>query len=320
MKKKLIIGIAVLAVIVAVVLLIKDNRLPLGWLSIKSRAERVGEEALSFINENLLSQQGITASLNKASDDGSVYKLEIKIGDRDTIVYVSKDGRYLFPEGIELKPSPSPSASPSAPPVSAKPEIKLFVMSYCPFGLQAEKAYLPVYELLKDKADFGIYFVDYIMHGKQEIDENLRQYCIQKEQTAKFSAYLDCFTKSGESASCLTQTGVNQQTMANCVAETDSAFKITELYNDETTWLSGTYPQFNVQKELNDQYNVGGSPTIVINGQEMSLAKRSPEAFKNLVCQAFETRPAECDQELSTAVSESGFGSGSGNSSGGECQ
>lgn len=55
-------------------------------------------------------------------------------------------------------------------------------MSYCPYGLQAEKMFLPVYDLLKNKAEMGIYFVNYIMHDKKEIDENLREYCIQKEQ------------------------------------------------------------------------------------------------------------------------------------------
>ena len=67
-----------------------------------------------------------------------------------------------------------------------KPKVELFVMSHCPYGTQAEKGMIPVVELLKDKISFEVKFVDYAMHGKKELDEQLRQYCIQKEQKAKF--------------------------------------------------------------------------------------------------------------------------------------
>jgi hypothetical protein len=68
-------------------------------------------------------------------------------------------------------------------------------MSYCPFGTQAEKGILPVVNLLKDKIDFKVKFVNYAMHGKKEIDENNLQYCIQKEEPNKYNSYLTCFLK-----------------------------------------------------------------------------------------------------------------------------
>lgn len=37
---------------------------------------------------------------------------------------------------------------------SAKPQLKFFVMSFCPFGNQAEDGLEPVYQLLKDKVDW----------------------------------------------------------------------------------------------------------------------------------------------------------------------
>ena len=69
------------------------------------------------------------------------------------------------------------------------PEVDLFVMAYCPYGTQTEKAFLPVLELLGDKIDFNLRFVYYAMHGKKELDEQLRQYCIQKEQKSKKRTY-----------------------------------------------------------------------------------------------------------------------------------
>ncbi|MDP2930409.1 MAG: hypothetical protein Q8N56_02250, partial [bacterium] len=291
-------------------------------MPISPRAQKISANAVDFINKNLL-PSGTTATLKKISSQTNVYKIDLEIDGNGTIVYVSKDGKLLFLGGYDLTETAIPEngqESQTPPPTSVKPDVKLFVMSYCPFGLQAEKAYLPVYELLKDRADLGIYFINYAMHGKQEIDENLKQYCIQKEQNSKFSQYLSCFVKSGVSASCLTTAQIDQQKMNSCVSKTDNEFNITSLYNDQSSWVNGQYPQFNIHKALNDQYGVQGSPTLIINGVEITLKQRSPEALKSIVCQAFETKPAECDQKLSETVVGSGFGEGTGNSSGGACE
>ena len=103
-------------------------------------------------------------------------------------------------------------------PKTEKPDVKLFIMSYCPYGLQSQKALLPVYDLLKDKTDIGIYFVDYIMHDKAESDENLVQYCIQEEQEDKFSDYVGCFVKEGKSSKCLSETNINTASLAYFLA------------------------------------------------------------------------------------------------------
>lgn len=55
--------------------------------------------------------------------------------------------------------TPTQTASPTLPPFvpktkSAKPEVKFFVMSFCPFGNQAEAGLEPVYQLLKDKVSW----------------------------------------------------------------------------------------------------------------------------------------------------------------------
>jgi len=213
---------------------------------------------------------------------------------------------------------------------SDKPDVKVFVMSYCPYGLQAEKMYLPVYNLLKDKTTMGIYFVNYAMHGKKELDENLRQYCIQKEQNDKYAAYLECFTASTAAAdgtvnpaTCLAKAEVDKTKMNACMSATDAQFKITENYNNKETWLSGSYPTFGIHEDLNKQYNVQGSPTIVINDKDAgtALTARTPEAFKALICSTFNNEPDECKTTLSNEAPVPGFGAGTDNtaSSGGGC-
>ena len=211
-------------------------------------------------------------------------------------------------------------------------------MSYCPYGLQAQKMFLPVYDLLKNKAEMGVYFVNYIMHEKQEIDENLRQYCIQKEQKDKYYNYLSCFVKDGDFNKCLTEANIDKNKMNSCISATDTQYKITEGYNDKSTWVSGQYPKFGVNDNLNQQYGVGGSPTIVINdtvvvtdqqycpGGNIKCAvisnlDRSPEKFKEIVCNAFTNLPSECSQTLSSEASSPGLGTGTDSSgSSGGCE
>jgi len=279
------------------------------------------QKAIDFINKNLL-QQGMTASLVNVVEENGLYKLSLKIGDKEYPSYVSKDGKILFPnEGISLeeKVTQQKEETPQKVEKRDRPDVKLFVMSYCPYGLQMEKAYLPVYNLLKDKADMGVYFVDYIMHEKKEIDENLRQYCVQKEQREKYSNYLSCFVKDGNFEKCLSEAGIDKDKMNSCISQTDQTYKITQSYNDKSTWLNGNYPKFDIYTDLNEKYGVQGSPTVVIN-DAVANVERSPEKFKEAVCQAFNTPPAECSQKLPEEATSPGFGLNTGSSSSGSCQ
>lgn len=285
-------------------------------------AQEAGEKVVNYINQVIYQGQG-DASLIEATEDGQVFKIRLTVQGQEYTSYITKDGKYLFPQAYELKASNESNNNQGNGEVtkSDKPDVKLFVMSYCPFGLQAQKMLLPVQNLLKDKVQMGIYFVDYIMHEKQEIDENLRQYCIQKEQNDKYYNYLSCFVKDGKSDSCLTQAKIDENKLSQCVSKTDSEYKITEMYNDKSTWLNGNYPKFDVNIDLNEQYGVQGSPTIVINDKQVSVNERTPEAFKNIVCQAFNNPPEECSQVLSNEAPVAGFGEGTSNStSAGSCE
>ena len=215
--------------------------------------------------------------------------------------------------------APAPAVAPTAPPAnivkSDRPKVELFVMSYCPYGLQMEKAYVPAWQLLKDKADMDVKFVSYAMHGLKEVEENTRQYCIQSEQTAVFGAYLNCFTVSGDAQSCADSTGVNKNKMNACVDKTNKKFGIMEKFNDQATWLSGQFPLYPIHDDLNQKYGVQGSPTLVINGAQVDVS-RTPEAVKQAICAGFNNPPAECNQTLSTLAYQPGFGAGQGASAG----
>lgn len=200
-----------------------------------------------------------------------------------------------------------------------RPKVELFTMSYCPYGLQMVKAYIPVIELLKKDADLDIKFVAYAMHDKIEIDENTRQYCIQKEQDDKFIAYMRCFVNSDDSSSCFKESGVNTSKMNSCVAITDKEFGITKAYDDKSSWLSQRYPQYPLQADLNNEYGVQGSPTLIINGVVVENIARNPEAVKQAVCRGFVNMPEACSTELSTDIMQAGFGDKLGASTDASC-
>lgn len=188
-----------------------------------------------------------------------------------------------------------------------KPTVELFIMTYCPYGLQAQKALLPAAKLLGDKADIKVRFVSYIMHPTSgETQENLRQHCMQKEGMNYWN-YLDCFLIDGNTSKCLVQSEIDSSLLETCYTTEDEKYSVTALLNDKSTWLGGVYPQFNVDKELNTLYGVQGSPTFVINGVVVSAA-RNPEAFKDAICNAFITMPEECNTELSTTNMPAMFG------------
>lgn len=205
-----------------------------------------------------------------------------------------------------LQPNqPTPSNQETAPlanlPKSDKPKVELFVMSHCPYGIQMEKALVPAYELLKNKADINIRFVSYAMHGKGEIDENTLQYCAQQQNKDRYYTYLNCYTASGDSAGCMKMSGLNESKINSCVDKTNKQFGIIDKYNDQTTWLSGQYPIYPVDEALNNKYGVQGSPTLVINGVKIET-DRTPNALKATICSAFNNPPAECAQILATAT------------------
>lgn len=293
------------------------------------KPNEAAQKAVDYANKNLL-QGGSKASFESATEQSGVYAFKLKVDGQDYTSYVTKDGKMLFVSGIELSDAKADTAAATADVVKTdKPDVKLFVMAYCPYGLQAEKMYLPVYNLLKDKATMGIYFVNYAMHGKIEVDENLRQYCIQKDQTDKYSAYLQCFvdsaapTASGvaaDYATCLTKAGVDKAKLNSCVASADTQFNVTKDYTDKSTWISGTYPKFEINNDLNEKYGVQGSPTIVINDKEANVSSRSPQSFLTTVCAAFNNPPDECKTAVSSDEPSTGFGAGTaaaGSTSGG---
>jgi len=183
--------------------------------------------------------------------------------------------------------------------IPGAPKMQVFIMSYCPFGLQFLKGLLPVWKKFIDKANIELRFVSYTMHGQKEEEENKRMICIREEQSSKLLAYLECFVKSGDSAGCIKEAGIDKDKLESCMQSRAEKY-------------------FAEDKELNEKYGVQGSPTVVIDGKQVEIWPRSPENIKEKLCEAFTSKPSECNEKLSEENPSPGFGLGT-SSAGGTC-
>lgn len=268
----------------------------------------------------IVKNPSMKVTVDNLKETNGVYQFDLNLGEgaqkQKYISYITKDGQVVFTSGIRLADldkaqgattqNAQGQAQTANVPKKSVPQVDLFVMSYCPFGLQIEKGILPVLETLKDKIQFNLKFVSYTMHGEKEIDENLKQYCIKKEEPAKLNDYLKCFAQSGNSEECNSTAGINSGVINSCIALTDSKFGVKAKFADKSTWNNGQFPPFDVDKEDNTKYNVQGSPTLVVNGTTVG-AQRDPASLLTTICSAFSNKPKECEVTLSKTQPNAGF-------------
>lgn len=290
--------------------------------------EEAKVKVIDFINNNLM-QPGSEVTAKEITEEGELYKIVVAMSNGQEIIsYVTKDGEKFFPQVFEMNETeeqaqadaPAPAATVADVPKAEMAKVELFVMSHCPYGTQMEKGILPVLEALGDKVDFELKFCDYAMHGEKEIDEQLNQHCIQENEPEKLFAYLTCFLEADEGEKCLSETGINMTRLNSCVAATDDEYQVSALFADQSTWKSGRFPQFNVNKADTDKYGITGSPGIVINGKKIQSGRDSATLLST-ICAGYENPPEECETELSSAAPSPGFGFGTtGNNTAASCE
>ena len=297
----------IIALSLFLILLAGGCTIPLAKLDKKAKKILAPEEAKAaaekFINENLL-PANTKAIINNVVLENDLYAINLNVSGQDYTSYITKDGQKFFQSGIDMakfaeENAVKPANTSQTPPPPApntnivktdKPKVELFVMTHCPYGLQAEKGIIPAFEALGDKIDAKVRFVHYFMHGDKEEQETYNQVCIREEQGAKYNNYLKCFAISGDSATCQTQAGIDEPKLSQCVAN-----QAKDYYKDD--------------QNLSNGYGVQGSPTLVINGAQ-SQAGRDSASYLAGICSAFNNAPAECSINLSSVSPAPGFGAG----------
>lgn len=269
-----------------------------------------GQKIMDFAKE-----RGVDANLTNVESQGSLYKVTLSIQGQEVPVYITKDGKYFTSSAVELAPSTATATgqavadTPKDVPKSDKPKVEAFVFSYCPYGLQFEKALIPAYNLLKNKVDINIVFIG-AMHGIHEENESLRQIAIQQIYGKdKLFAYLAKFSADTKIGDCNAD-----QTCSYPLVKTIMSSLGIDAVKVNAYMVKDAPALYASDQQRASSLGISGSPDFVINGAELSVG-RNPEAIKQAICDAFTTAPSECSQTLSTASASAWFGADAGSAS-----
>jgi glutaredoxin len=155
----------------------------------------------------------------------------------------------------------------------------LFIWSYCPFGVQAQGPVAEVASLLKNSADF-VSILYYDGHGDYETQQNKIQECIQKLDEDKYWAYASKFVSE-----IYPNCGASQDISCN---EKQSSALMKSLGIDSTAVMDCVNSEgeslISKASSYAQQFGVTGSPTILINGVKVSVARNAESIKLRFVC------------------------------------
>ena len=270
-------------------------------------ANEAGQKVIKYINENLV-QPGETATMVSIEDTGTFYKIITDYQGSKIPVYATKDGNMVFLSSPTLlnETIAAPVVTPTVIPKEEKATAELFVMAFCPYGVQAEQTMKSVVDAIGSKADIKVRFIASVdgttadsvqsLHGTNEAMEDLRQLCIMKYYPDKYWSYLmnineNCYPLARDAAAldiCWKAAAQNQSIDASKIDTCSKGQEGMDLMK--------------LDEAAANKYSVSGSPTLVINGVVYNGA-RTADAFQNAICLGFNSPPAECGQVINaTAV------------------
>lgn len=280
----------------------------------------IESKVADYIETNLLGSPDLSLSINDATLMGQFYNITFDVMQNGTPVgsgmVVASNTTLVIPN-IVLdmdEPLSIPEEQPPADiPPTDTPAVDLFIMSFCPYGMNAVEQMIPVVQLLGEKADFKLSYVlysdfasqygvdwsDYCsdeseaycsMHGIGEVNEDVRQLCIQEHQSDKLWAYMSQVT-AAYNAGTISASNMDDEWEALAQAAGVDVDAVKSCVADESDTLLAE------QAALDALYGADASPTLVVNGVQAQISM-TPESLKTGICGAFITEPGECQQDL----------------------
>jgi len=297
-KKDFIFFIILIILVIALVVSIETAGFSNNPFSKPSESLAV-KRAIEFVKTQVPPKTKV--ELKEATYQSGLYHIKFSVEEKEFEAYVDKKGELLFPSVISLKKELEKRKIVK----TDRPEVKLFTMAFCPFGNQAEEAIKPAIDLLEKFIDFEPHYVIYSnygrpledfcltkkgeycsMHGNQELHQDIRELCLFKYQKDKYWQFVEEVNrecKPNDVDECwlgiAKKLGIDSEKISNC------------LKNEAVALLKQ-------EVELNKKFEVTGSPTLIINGKPYQ-GKRTPDAYKEAICQAFKNPPSECQKKLS---------------------
>ena len=153
-----------------------------------------------------------------------------------------------------------------------KPQIELFVMSYCPFAVQAEKKLIPFLKKYEGQIDFQLRFIAEkkvredeseddtetlefeSLHGEPEVIEDIRQTVIAYLYPDKYLDYVLCRADHLKKAwsECAAKTGIDVARVSAMVKSPEAKVMFAE----------------NIKRS--EELSIKASPTVVIDGRKIN--------------------------------------------------
>jgi glutaredoxin len=279
-------------------------------------SDKAEEIAKDFIDKNLMVGQEDGYEIKEIVEENGLYKLTVDIQGNEIISYMTKNASTFFPSAMDMTgekgEAEQTAQEPEEIPQSDNPTVQLYTMSFCPYGTQAMETMQPVVELLGDAVDIEPHYIFYdnyqgggsdycldeeskycAMHGINEANQNIRELCVYNNQNDKYWDFVlevidscnsedieECWETAAQSA------GINVSSVKGCFEENKLAYAADEV-------------------DLTTEFNVSGSPTLLINGARFS-GDRTPDAYKEAICGAFNEAPEACETELEGAGDTAG--------------
>ena len=335
------------AVLIAVIVILIVH--PIGYSSISS--QKAGTIAESFVNQLY---PNLKVSVDHVSDMGSFYNVYLSLSyqgkTQPVTLSISKDGKYIGSmrdiSSILSSANQQRQETKFAPPKEDVPNVKLFVMPFCPFGRPAENSLISVMDLLKGKANFEIHYIVSLYTNKDF--DNMTQILKQRYNLSdeKINSYINSLKSNSLELNttngtiyvsslhgkdeakevirelCMWKYYPNKtwnyiwdinhnctSDLGNC--ENEKWKTIAGSLGMDTTKIQDCYNSdafelLEKEVSLNKQYQASASPTLIVNGDTYNGNDRSANGYKNAVCLGFKSEPSECSQNLTTNYTASG--------------
>ncbi len=166
--------------------------------------------------------------------------------------------------------------------------VEMYVMSQCPYGVQAVDGIKPALDKLGRDVDFTMDFVGQgtspsnltSMHGPKEVTGDIVQLCAAKHAPDKYMDMVVCQNKNYREVDtnwerCASENGIAASEIRTCL-EGGEGRKL----------LAASFARA-------AKRGATGSPTIYVNGQSYQGGRKGND-FLKAICKAASTKPAAC--------------------------
>ena len=164
--------------------------------------------------------------------------------------------------------------------------VNLYVMSQCPYGVQAENTFAEVVEKFGDKINLNIEYIAQAnsdgsfssLHGEPEVELNIIQLCAKEYYPETYLDFIVCQNNNSGADSvelCAQTTRMNAEKIMSCAeGERGEELLIESIENS-------------------DAVGATASPTIIVNGEAYSGGRTTTD-FSREICSFYNYEIEEC--------------------------